>query len=50
VPLVALIFFMGIYPKPVLDRIQPSVDRLITHVEAHSDYKPPTIGGVAAKP
>jgi NADH-quinone oxidoreductase subunit M len=50
VPLVALIFFMGIYPKPVLDRIEPSVDRLISHVQAHSDYKPPTIGGVAAKP
>jgi NADH-quinone oxidoreductase subunit M len=49
-PLLGLIFFMGIYPKPVLDRIEPSVDRLISHVQAHSDYKPPTIGGVAAKP
>jgi NADH-quinone oxidoreductase subunit M len=49
-PLIGLIFFMGIYPKPVLDRIEPSVDRLISHVQAHSDYKPPTIGGVAAKP
>ncbi len=25
VPLLGLIFFMGIYPKPVLDRIEPSV-------------------------
>ena len=31
-PLVALIVFIGVYPKPVLDRIQPSVDRLIAHV------------------
>jgi NADH-quinone oxidoreductase subunit M len=35
-PLIALIVFLGVYPKPVLDRIQPSVDRLITHVEALS--------------
>ncbi len=28
-PLVILIVVMGVYPQPVLDRIQPSVDRLI---------------------
>jgi NADH-quinone oxidoreductase subunit M len=32
-PLLALIVFLGVYPKPVLDRIQPSVDALIAHVE-----------------
>ncbi len=32
-PLVGIIVFMGVYPKPMLDRIQPSVDKLITHVE-----------------
>jgi NADH-quinone oxidoreductase subunit M len=32
-PLVILIVFLGIYPKPVLDRITPSVDRLVAHVE-----------------
>ena len=32
-PLVVLIVFLGVYPKPVLDRIGPSVDRLIEHVE-----------------
>ena len=33
VPLVLLIVFLGIYPKPVLDRIGPSVDKLLVHVE-----------------
>src|SRR5581483_4358192 len=32
-PLIALIIFLGVYPKPVLERIQPSVDALIAHVE-----------------
>jgi len=42
-PLLALIVFLGIYPKPVLERMQPSVDRLIDHVEANSDYKEPPV-------
>src|SRR5581483_4692691 len=33
VPLIGLIIFLGVYPKPVLDRIQPSVDALIAHIE-----------------
>ena len=33
VPLIGLIVFLGVYPKPVLERIEPSVDRLIAHVE-----------------
>ncbi len=44
-PLLALIVFLGVYPKPVLDRIEPSVNRLINHVEQHSNYTQP---GVAA--
>jgi NADH-quinone oxidoreductase subunit M len=31
---IVLIAFIGIYPKPLLDRITPSVDRLVEHVEA----------------
>ncbi|MDQ2726983.1 MAG: NADH-quinone oxidoreductase subunit M [Actinomycetota bacterium] len=31
-PLVAGIVFLGIYPKPFLDRVTPSVDHLVTHV------------------
>jgi NADH-quinone oxidoreductase subunit M len=34
VPLIGLIVFLGIYPKPLLDRIEPSVRILIAHVEA----------------
>ena len=34
-PLLALIIFLGVYPRPVLDRMEPSVDALVTHVEAH---------------
>ena len=32
-PLIGLIVFIGVYPKPILDRIQPSVDALIQHIE-----------------
>ena len=42
-PLVGLIVFLGVYPQPMLDRIQPSVDRLVTHVEDHSDYEQPAV-------
>jgi NADH-quinone oxidoreductase subunit M len=47
-PLVLLIVGLGVYPKPVLDRIAPAVDRLVTHVEAHSDYRQPGGPPVAA--
>jgi NADH-quinone oxidoreductase subunit M len=39
-PLIALIVFLGVYPKPVLDRIQPSVEALIAHVEVKSCAPP----------
>jgi NADH-quinone oxidoreductase subunit M len=42
-PLVALIVFLGVYPKPVLDRMEPSVDRLITHVDENSDFVSPEL-------
>jgi NADH-quinone oxidoreductase subunit M len=41
-PLIILIVFLGVYPKPVLDRINPSVDQLIAHVESSTGhYQPP---------
>jgi NADH-quinone oxidoreductase subunit M len=46
-PLLAGILFLGVYPKPMLDRIQPSVERLISHVEHHTDYREPAVGGHA---
>ena len=39
VPLLALSLFLGLYPKPVLDRVEPTVKALIAHVEQHTDYK-----------
>ena len=33
---IGLIGFIGIYPKPLIDRIEPSVDRLIEHVEVRT--------------
>jgi NADH-quinone oxidoreductase subunit M len=38
---IAGIIFNGVYPKPMLDRINPAVDKLITHVEERSDYSRP---------
>jgi NADH-quinone oxidoreductase subunit M len=32
-PLIILIVALGVFPKPVLDRITPSVDQLIIHVD-----------------
>ena len=32
-PLLVLIVFLGLYPKPMLDRIEPSVERLLAHVD-----------------
>jgi len=37
VPLIALIVFLGVYPKPVLDRIEPSVHRVLTRMEEKVD-------------
>ena len=36
-PLLALIVFMGVYPKPVIERMEPAVDSLVRHVEFHVD-------------
>lgn len=42
-PFVVAIVFLGVYPKPVLDRIEPSVDALISHVSEHvADFDEPT--------
>ncbi len=46
-PLLGLSLFLGFYPKPVLDRVQPSVAALVAQVDTHSDHKPPAIGVAA---
>jgi NADH-quinone oxidoreductase subunit M len=45
-PLLGLIVFLGVYPKPVLERIEPAVDRLVAHIEDHSDYVQPEVASV----
>ena len=49
-PLIVLIVGLGVYPKPVLDRIAPSVDQLVSHIETHTDYEQPRVPAVAAPP
>jgi NADH-quinone oxidoreductase subunit M len=46
VPLLGLSLFLGLYPKPVLDRVEPTVKALLRQVEQHSDYRAP---GVSVK-
>jgi len=48
-PLVALIVLLGVYPRPVLERISPSVRDLVAHVEQHSDFRQPAVAAGAAK-
>ena len=51
VPLLACIVFLGVYPKPVLDRIEPSVDQLIQHVDDHApQFTVPEVPEQAARP
>ncbi len=40
-PFIAAIVFCGVYPKPMLDRIQPSVNALISHISDKTGYVEP---------
>jgi NADH-quinone oxidoreductase subunit M len=40
-PFIGIAVFTGVYPKPMLDRIEPSVEALITHVEERTGYDEP---------
>ncbi len=42
-PLIVLIVLLGVYPKPVLDRITPSVNRLVAHVEQVAGGRQPAV-------
>jgi len=42
-PLVGLIVFLGVYPRPVLTRIEPSVDAVLAHVRDTSGYHQPAV-------
>jgi NADH:ubiquinone oxidoreductase subunit 4 (subunit M) len=47
-PLLGLIVFLGVYPKPMLERIEPAVDKLVAHVEDNSDYQQPEVATAGA--
>lgn len=49
-PLVGLIVFLGVYPKPVLDRIEPSVEAVIDHVEARGGFQAPEVPRLGPAP
>jgi NADH-quinone oxidoreductase subunit M len=40
-PLLAISLFIGLYPKPVLDRIEPTVKAKIERLEHKTDYREP---------
>jgi NADH-quinone oxidoreductase subunit M len=42
-PLLALIVFLGVYPKPVLARIEPSVDAVVAHLHDTTGYEQPAV-------
>jgi NADH-quinone oxidoreductase subunit M len=43
-PLAILILFLGIYPKPALDRIEPAVDEVLQRIEQSTSYTVPHFG------
>jgi NADH-quinone oxidoreductase subunit M len=43
VPLLGLSLFLGFYPKPVLDRVEPSVKELVAQIDSRSDHEPPDV-------
>jgi NADH-quinone oxidoreductase subunit M len=43
-PIIVLVLFLGIYPKPALERIEPSVDAILRRIEATTDYEVPQWG------
>ncbi len=47
VPLLGLSLFLGLYPKPVLDRVQPAVELRVHNLERKSDYRQPELPAIA---
>ncbi len=42
-PLIVLIVLLGVYPQPVINRITPAVNRLVTHVEQVTHVRQPAV-------
>ena len=43
IPLLALSLFIGIYPKPVLDRVEPTVKCVLSNFEQHAKFELPAL-------
>ena len=43
-PLVILMLVIGLYPKVLLDRVQPSAEAVLDRIEATTDYVAPAPG------
>ena len=41
VPIATLIIFLGVYPRPVLERIEPSVEQVLERIEQRTDFESP---------
>ena len=46
VPLTVLVIVLGVDPRPVLDRIEPSVEVILDRIEARTDFVVPDHGRV----
>lgn len=42
-PLLLLSLFLGVYPRPVLDRVEPTARVVIAHLEERTDYSEPEV-------
>jgi NADH-quinone oxidoreductase subunit M len=47
VPLIAAILWIGVYPKPLLEKTEPAARRLVTYVEAAAGKTPVTASNSA---
>jgi NADH-quinone oxidoreductase subunit M len=50
IPLIAIILWLGVYPRPILERMEPSVGRLIERVETSRFVGVEAEGDVLASP
>jgi NADH-quinone oxidoreductase subunit M len=49
-PIVALVLFLGVFPKPALDRVEPAVQGILDRIEMTTDYQVPEFGSEADLP
>jgi len=46
-PLIVLIIGIGVYPKPVFDRVEPSVEIILDRIEAETEFEVPEFARVS---